>query len=482
MPLETIEDQEEIKQNEPKTKTHGRDLTVGSIPRLLLAFTWPLLLGNLIQAGYIMVNRIWIGQFLGAPALAAVTNTMQVAFILIAVANGLTLGSSILVSQYVGARNWDGVRRVVQSSILMLGALSLVVMVLGEIYTVPLLRAIGVPSEAFALSVHYMRLFMLSFPLTFMAFLTISLLRGVGDSLTPLIFQSAGIVITAILDPLLMLGWLGFPKLGLNGTAYAMLFAQTVTIVGFFIYLKRKNHILSPDWRHLRLHWPTSKITLKIALPAAAQQLLVSLGTAIILLFVNQYHTAAVAGYGAASQIDMVAFFITMSFSMSMATLAGQNIGAQRYERVRQTFWWGLAMSGGLTMLISLIAVSFPSLLMRMFINPHVSPEAFHVGVDYLQIVGFSYVLLAVMFVCVGIINGAGHTLMTTVMTLVALWCIRIPLAYFLSKHVTHNVTGIWYALTLSFGVSMLMSLVYYMSGYWKRAVITHGPAPAAAE
>jgi Na+-driven multidrug efflux pump len=179
----------------------------------------------------------------------------------------------------------------------------------------------------------------------------------VGDSLTPLVFQSAGVVITAILDPVLMLGWFGFPKFGLNGTAYAMLFAQTVTIVSFFIYLQRKKHILSPDWRRLHLHWPISKLTLKIGAPAAVQQLLVSLGSSIILLFVNQYHTAAVAGYGAASQIDMVAFFITMSFSMAMSTLAGQNIGAQRHERVRQTFWWGLAMSGGLTLLISVIAI-----------------------------------------------------------------------------------------------------------------------------
>lgn len=459
---------------------HGRDLTTGNIPRLLLSFSFPLLIGNAVQAGYSIVNRVWVGQFLGPAALAAITNTMQVAFILIALASGLTLGSSILVAQYAGARNWDGVRRVVQNALPLMIILGIALTIAGELLTVPLLRMIQVPPESFPLAVSYMRLFLLSFPLTFAAFLTTFLMRGVGDSLTPLIFQSFGVLITALLDPFLMFGWLGFPRLGLDGTAIAMLISQSVGVVAFFVYLHRKQHIIAPDWRRLRMEWPTNKIMLKISLPSAAQQLLVSFASLFVMVFINRFGDNTTAGFGAASLIDMVAFmFLAMSFSMSVSMLAGQNIGAGRYDRVRGIFWWGLLISGGSIFCVSLVATLFPTTLMRMFLNPQTDAEAFRVGTQYLRIVAPSYVCFAVTFVGIGVINGAGHTLVTTVIILLGLWGVRLPLAAYLS-HRLGRVDGVWFALVVSFAVTAVLSLTYYASGLWKRAVIR--PAPAAGD
>ena len=460
---------------------HGRDLTTGSIPRQLITFALPLLAGAAIQTAYGIVNRIWVGQYLGPPAVAAITITFQVSFILIAVANGLTMGSSILVSQFVGARNWAGVRRVVQSSLFLAALLSLVLLAAGQLLTEPLLRAINTPPEAWPLAVGYMRLFLCSFPLMFAAFLTIQLMRGIGDSLTPLYFQALGLVINAILDPLLMLGWLGFPRLGLNGTAVAMLISQSIAMTAFFVFLHRRRHALAPDWRRLNLDWPMSKVTLKIGIPAAAQQLLVSTGTAVILYFINAYGEAATAGFGAASSIDGIAFFLAMSFGMSVSVLAGQNIGARRFDRVRETFWWGLALCGGAVCLIAAAAISAPTLLMHLFLNPARNAEAFAIGVAYLRIVGVSYIFLAVMFVAIGVVNGAGHTLVNTFTTIIGLWLVRIPLAAGLSHHL-HSVNGIWYAMVVSFAVSMALSVGYFFSGYWKRPVVRHGPALAGLQ
>jgi putative MATE family efflux protein len=457
---------------------HGRDLTVGSIPRLLVEFTLPLLAGSALQAGYTMINRYWVGNFLGADAMAAITISMQVAFIIIAVANGLTLGASIVVAQFVGARNWTGIKRVVDSSMLLIGMLSIVLLILGQVFLVPLLHAINTPPEAWGIALGYMRLFLFSFPLVFISILTTFLLRGTGDSVTPLIFQAISVAITAVLDPLFMNGWLGFPRLGLNGTAVATLITQTLGIVAYFIYLHRKNHIVSPDWTHLRIDWAISKLILKIGLPASAQQLLVSVGSAGVLRIVNGFSENATAGFGAASQVDMLAFFVVMSFSMAISTLAGQNIGAERHDRVQQLFWWGLAMNGSLSLLVSVLAMTVPAVMVGIFLNQRISPEAFHIGVNYLHIVGVSYVILSINFVCIGIINGAGHTMVTTIQSLFSLWIVRIPLAYVLSQRM-HQVEGVWYAIVASFAISMLLSLIYYVSGFWKRAVIQQG-APAA--
>jgi len=468
--------------SEESSPTHahgGRDLTTGSIPRQLVTFALPLLAGSAIQCAYTLVNRIWVGQFLGPEALAAITVTMQVTFVLVALANGLTMGSSILVSQFVGARNWEAVRRVVQSSVLLILILGGVLLVAGEIAAPALLRAINTPPEAWRLALPYMRIFIGAFPLVFTGFLTIALLRGTGDSLTPLYFQAAGVVINAILDPLLMLGWLGFPRLGLNGTAVGMLVGQTVTIVAFFVYLHRKKHLLSPDWRGLRPDWQMAKLTAKIGLPAGAQQLLVSLGGAVVITFVNRFGENATAGFGAAGQVDMVPFFVAMSFGMAVSVLAGQNIGAGRFARVRHTFWAGLALSGSLVTVFSLLAVTYPTGIMRLFVNPAHDPAPFAIGVEYLRIVGASYLFFAVMFAGVGVINGAGHTFVGTITTLVGLWLVRIPLAAYLS-HRMDSVTGIWYAMVISFSVSMLLSVGYVLSGLWKRPIVKHGLAPAA--
>ncbi len=450
----------------------GTDLTVGSIPRHLFLFSLPLLAGNFIQAAYSIVNRVWVGRYLGPDDIAAITTTMQLAFILIAVANGVTIAANILISQFVGAKNWAGVHRVVQSSVLVVGLLSLLLLGIGQLVTVPLLHAVNTPATVFPLAEGYMRLFVCTFPLIFLGFLFSFMLRGVGDSVTPLIFQSVGVVINAALDPLFMLGWLGFPRCGLNGTIYATIIAQTLTLAAFLSYLHFKKHPISPDWLHLRAEWATSKLMLTIGLPAATQQLLVSVGTSVMLLFINDYGKDATAGFGAASMIDMVAFFIAMSFSMAISSIAGQNIGAQRYDRVKQIFWWGLLFSGVLVGITSLLTVSFPNQLMNLFVDnsKEINVAAHNIGVGYLQIVGWSYIFFAVMFVCVGIINGAGHTMVTTIMTLFGLWIVRIPLAWYLS-HRYHDVRAIWYALAFGFFVSMTLSLIYYLSGMWRKSI-----------
>jgi Na+-driven multidrug efflux pump len=213
-------------------------------------------------------------------------------------------------------------------------------------------------------------------------------------------------------------------------------------------------------------------------LPSAAQQLLVSLGTACIVIFINGYGASAMAGFTAASQMDMVAFFIALSMSMAISTLVGQNIGAGRFDRVRAIFRWGLLVNGGMVGVVSVLVVIFAPVLMLMFTKPNT--DAYYIGVSYLHIVGFSYIFFAIMFVAVGVINGAGHTMVTTGMTLIGLWLVRIPLAWFLSRH--FGTVGIWYAVGSGFAVSMVLALGYYATGRWKVPVVHHKPTVAQAE
>jgi putative MATE family efflux protein len=440
----------------------------------MIAFSLPMLAGSVLQIAYSFVNAIWVGQFLGKSAFAVVTVSFPVMFVLIALGAGLTMATNILVAQYFGARNLPRVRKVVDNSVLVMAGLSLVLLIVGEALSPRILRAMDTPPDVLPLAIAYLRIFLLSLPFGFGLFLTRSMLQGIGDSSTPLYFQSASVLVTAALDPLLMFGWLGFPRLGLNGTAWAATVAQGGALIALLVYLQRVRSPVAPRWTSLRVDWPIACATFRIGVPEAVQMSLVSIGMVFVTGIVNRFGENATAGFGAASRVDQLAFMPAMTLSLAVSTVTAQNLGAGLYPRVQQAFWWGLALAGAMTLTASLLVVSVPGTLLRIF-TP--DPTIIGLGSDYLRIVGLCYVFFAVMFVSNGVINGAGQTFITTVISLISLWVVRVPLALYLA-HRLGTVTGVWYAIAASFAVSMLSSLVYYFTGRWRRSVIRHGPAP----
>jgi putative MATE family efflux protein len=463
--------------DKPKSR-FGRDLTTGSIPRHLVAFALPMLAGSALQTAYSFVNYIWVGQCLGPTSQAALMVSFPVVFVMIALGIGLTMATNILISQYWGARDMAAVRRVVHSSSVLIYALGVLFLVVGEVLAPAILRAMATPPEVLAAAIQYMRIVLLTLPLMFGLFLVRNMLQGIGDSTTPLYFQSGALLLNALLDPVLMFGWLGMPKLGLCGTAYASVIAQGLALVCLSVYLRKRNNPVAPAMGLSGFDWHTAWLTIQIGIPSAVQQALVAVGIVFVTGIVNGFGVTTMAAFGTASRVDQLAFMPAMTFSMAAATLAGQNIGAQRFGRIRQILFWGCLLSGGSTLLISLLVVSLPRLLLRIF-----TPDeaVIRLGIDYLRIVGGCYVFFAIMFISNGIINGSGHTLVTTVISVISLWVVRVPLAYWLS-HRTGSVNSVGYAMALSFAVSMVASMAYYATGRWRRPVVKRRPSTAMPE
>lgn len=451
---------------------HGRDLTTGSIPRHLIAFSMPMLAGSALQTGYSIVNAVWVGRGLGKTAMAAVTESFPIFFILMAVAFGLTMAANILASQSYGAKDWPQLKRVVNNSLILTTAVGIAFTLGGHAAAEQLLRLIKTPAEVLPMATEYMRIFVWAMPFMFWGFLIASLLRGTGDSTTPLYFQAVFVALTVVLDPLLMFGWLGFPKLGLNGTAVATIITNAGAVVSMLVYLHLKHHTLAPDWPHIRADWDTTWLTLRIGVPSMVQQSLVSIGAMVIIGLVNAYGENGAAAYGAAMRIDQIAFMPALTVGMAVSTLAGQNIGAGEHERVKEVFRWGLVLSCGITLACSALVVSIPGFILRAFLK---DPVVIAVGVQYLRIVGSAYILFAVMFVANGIINGSGHTLVTTLATFISIWLCRVPAAAYLSNHM-HRIEGIWYGMVIGFAAGMAASLAYYFTGRWKRPIARRTP------
>jgi putative MATE family efflux protein len=304
-----------------------------------------------------------------------------------------------------------------------------------------------------------------------------SMLQGIGDSKTPLYFLAASVVLTAGMDPVLMFGWLGAPRLGLNGTAWASGIAQLVTLLALLSWLRRRKNPVAPYWGWRSFHWPTAWTTVRIGTPSACQQSVVSLGMAFVMGIVNGFGMESTAAFGAAMRVDQLAFMPAFAFGLAISPLAGQNIGANRPHRVRSIFLWGCLLSGGITATVSVLVVSMPRTILRMFLN---DGPVMDIGANYLRTVAPCYLFFAIMFVSNGIINGSGHTLVTTIISFVSQWAVRVPVAEYLSRWMG-SVQGVWYAMAMSFGVSMLASLGYYLTGGWRRPVVRQRPVPPAS-
>jgi putative MATE family efflux protein len=329
------------------------------------------------------------------------------------------------------------------------------------------------PPEIFPMASSYLKIIISGFIVTFLVNLITSILRGIGDTVTPLIFMAIGLVINIALDPVLIIGIGPFPKLGFDGSAYATVISQFIGLVIAIIYLNRKKHFVSIDFRKLTLEKAHIVKLIKIGFPSMIQQSLISISSVFITSMVNLFGAAATTAFGASGRIEGVVFMPAMSLGLAASALTGQNLGAGNVKRVGEVFKWGVIMTAGITLTLSAFIVAFPKLLLSMFVQ---DPVILDIGTGYLRTLGFAYILFAVMFVSNGVINGAGKTLITMGITITSIWLVRVPFAAILSK-TSLGLRGIWLAIVIGFAVGLSVSLAYYFTGRWKKAAFKPQPS-----
>ena len=448
---------------------HMRDFTTGNIWQHILAFSWPMFVGNLFQVLYNTVDSFWVGRYIGAEALAAVSVSVPIVFALVALITGLTMATTTLVAQYRGARDEEQVRRTVANSIVLVTALGLVSTVVGYVWRVPILRLMQTPEEILEPATVYLGIFLLGLVPSFLYNVLSSILRGLGDSQTPLRFLVYATVLNIVLDPLFILGVGPLPPMGIAGVAWATLISQTLATVLTFLHMERHTDLLPTERGQWRLEWRLARLLFTIGVPAAMQSTVVSFSMVVVTALVNTFGPAVVAAFGAAGRVDQFAFLPAMSISLAVTALVGQNLGAGRYDRVREIVLRSSILTAAITGTMTVVAVLQPTLLIQVFIE---DPAVLAEGARYLRIVGFNYVPLALMFIITGVLRGAGDTFVSMLISLVTLWIVRLPLAWFLSYGLSWGVTGTWWAIVLSTVLGLVLNWWYYRTGHWRRKVI----------
>jgi len=449
-----------------------RDFSKGSILQHLVVFSLPMLLGNLLQILYSTVDSIWVGRFLGPGSLAAVSVSLPLVFALVSLIVGLAMAATTMISQYAGAGDHQMVSRTITNSLRLLGLMGLAASVVGVVFRVPLLGLVNTPPEILPQAQAYFGVFMGGLVTMFLYNVYAAIMRGLGDSRTPVVYLFYATTLNIVLDPIFIFGFGPIPAMGVAGAAAATVLSQALSAYLGFRHMLVRLRLFRLDRRLLVSEPVLTRQMLRIGLPAGLQQTMVALGMVVMSSIINTFGPMVVAAFGAAGRLDQFAFLPAMTLSQSVSALVGQNIGAGKDERVRETVRWTSLMVTGISLAVTALVWLLPFPLLRLFT---VAPEVLAEGARYLRIVGLSYVFLGLMFTLAGVMRGAGDTLPTMLITLVALWFVRVPLAVYLSKPM--GSTGIQVAMAVSPVVGFALSLGYYLTGRWRHKAVTAGPS-----
>lgn len=438
-----------------------KDFTTGNEAKHIFRFALPMLIGNIFQQLYNVVDSIIVGRYLGEKALAAVGASFPIIFMVIALIIGIGIGSSVVISQYFGAKDYDKVKRAADTTYIFLFFAGIIITFVGLLSGEHIFRLMRLPEEILPMARTYLDIYMYGLVLMFGFNSVSSILRGVGDSKTPLYFLIVSTFLNIFLDILFVLVF----KWGIAGAAWATVVAQAVSFVIAVVYLERLRHMLRITFKRLVFDWNIFRQSVKIGLPTGIQQTLVALGGMALMGIVNTFGTNVIAGFSAASRIDSLAVIPIMNFSASLSGFVGQNIGAGKIDRVKRGLWATIKMSVLFSLLISAIILIWGDTMMVVFTT---NPKVVDIGYHYLMIVSIFYVAFAVMFCINGLLRGAGAAVIPMYITLLSLWIVRIPLAYLLSKTFGMGEAGIWWSIPIGWLMGAVASTIYYSFGNWK--------------
>jgi putative MATE family efflux protein len=466
-------------------KPHARmDLTQGPIARTLLMFSLPVLGTSVLQSLNGAINSIWVGRLIGPEALAATANATLVLLILLGLMFGIGMAGTILVGQAIGAQDLPRAKRVVGSMLIFIVALSLAMAAGGYAAATPLLHAMGTPAQALPLAEDYLRVVFLSIPVLYVFAFLVMVQRGAGDARTPFWFMTLATLLDLVLNPMLIAGIGPFPRLGIEGAATSLLLSQATAMIAMVVFLywrkadlritRHELHYLKPD---RALLW-TSIVK---GLPMGAQMLVISSSGLVVMSMINAHGVATAAAYAVATQIWIYVQMPAMAIGAGVSSMAAQNVGAKKWDRVEKSARAGVLISvlltGGSLALIYL----FNPLIADLFLpgQPNAVAAATHIN----AIAGWSFILFGVTFVLFGIVRATGAVMPPLIILMISLYGVRIGFAKLFQP--LWGADAIWWSFPASMIVSVALTLAYYRWGGWRKArmsPVAPQPKEAAAE
>lgn len=437
--------------------------------RAFLRFLAPMVLANLLQGLSGTINGVFIGQMLGTQALAAVAGMFPIIFFFVSLVLGIGAGASVLIGQAWGAREPHKVKSIAGTALGLGLALGVAVALFGGTFTKEMMVVLGTPPDVVPAATDYARLMMLGMPGLLVFLLATQLMRGVGDTVTPLLALAISTAVSCLTTPAFIRGWFGLPQLGATSAAAATVVSYLVALAFLAVYMRRRNHPLAPDaelLRDLRINPRLLKLVVRIGLPTGVQMIVISLAEVVLLKIVNGFGSNATAAYGAVNQVVNYVQFPAMSIAITASILGAQAIGAGRADRLGAITKTGLMLNTVITG--SLVVVGY--LFSRPFVGLFITSEpVVEIAQTLLHIMLWSIVVFGFSAIVGGVMRASGTVLVPTSISILCIVAIEVPSAYALSR--SFGLDGVWMAYPVTFVAMLALQSAFYRLVWRKKKI-----------
>jgi len=438
----------------------------GGVLSTTLWLAWPIILANLVNISYNLVDAFWLGK-LGASAFSAPTVSWPLIMFLHSVGMGLSFAGVTLISQYVGAGSAELARKSTGMFVGFMGSVSAVVMTIGLTLSPTLLKLMQIPPDVYPVAVNYITIIFAGEPLIYMGFTFTSIVNGLGDTKTPTYLGIVSSLLNMVLDPILIFGWFGAPAMGVSGAALATIASRgLVGVAGLYLLVKGFRG-LKIGLRDIRVEGWWLKKVVRVGGPLAIQHSANSLGFVVMASIVSRFGSAVIAAYGFGIRVIDIIQAFTWGVMRATSIMIGQNVGAEEYDRAERIVRRNLALISATLALGALAIVAFREQLISFFIS---DPAVVSEGSRFVLTFAPSIPFFGMFFVVGAVARGSGHTLPFTVISIIRLWLLRVGLSYILAGSL--GPLGIWLAMSVSNLGAGLISVAWVLRGTWKKRVI----------
>ncbi|MGQ3413096.1 MATE family efflux transporter [Natrinema versiforme] len=465
------------------------ELTEGGIAKPLFYLSLPIIVTNLLQTAYNLIDTFWLGQY-STEALAAISFAFPMVFLLISVGMGLSVAGSVLVAQHIGADEESEAEYAASQTVALSLIGAVILGLVGFAFVEELLALLGASPDVLPLATDYMQVISLGMAFMFGFFVFIALMRGYGDTITPMLVMFGSVVLNVILDPFLIFGWtvvenaplvgtISFPELGIQGAAIATVFSRALALVVGLAIMFRGTRGVRIRLQQMRPDLSFAKKLVSIGFPASIEGMGRALSINLLLVIVGLFPTYVVAAYGIGTRVFSVIFLPAIAVARGVETMTGQNVGADKPDRAEAAADFAAKVMFVVLGVLGVVAWLAAEPITAAFTD---DPEVIEVGVTFLRYVAPSFGFIGVMRAYNGSFRGTGKTLTAAAIVLVTYALVRLPIAYGLSQ-TSLEYRGIWIAFAASNVVGAGLAYAWYRRGTWRSADVTDDPAaPAIGE
>lgn len=440
----------------------------GPILKSLITLAWPIMLSQLMQTLYNLADTLWLGR-VGPEAVAAISISFPIVFMMISIAAGLTIAGTALIAQHKGRGNLNKINNIIGQLFSFIVFLSIVISIVGSVLATDIIILMGAEPEIVPDAVSYLRTIFTGMPFMFIFFIFSSILRGIGDTKTPSIMMFFSVTINIILDPLFIFGIGFFPELGVVGAALATIIARAIVAIYALIIIEKGVDGFYLKLSNLKWDFSIIKKIIRIGVPSSVEQSMISLGQVLMTSLVAGFGTMTLAAYGIVNRIISLPTILAFGVAAAATTMVGQNIGADKKERAEKTALVSLGIIFISMSILGVVLFFKPRFVIKIFND---APAVVKYGSSYLRIVALTFGFLGAMYVGNGVFKGAGKTVPPMVISSSSLWVFRLGIAYLLITIFSMSQVGLWWAVALSHLGGSLLGLIWLKISNWSTAVI----------